>query len=191
MFLKLLILPLETTHLYEYTKLIKGLLPNIDADIALFEAFFVLLEGPMKTVGIIALFAVLLSTADTWLFNCTSIFLQDMIKTKKKRYFQIIFIAFSLIALLIAFFFRSIVDIVLIYASIYMLIGSYVLYDLLFKLNTKYSSYVYIISTIILITFLIVIKLNPILLVLTILIIPLSYGIAKLTSQFLFINKKG
>lgn len=63
---------------------IKAKLPPMDSEIALIEGFVQLLPAGVMGVGLVAIFAAIMSSADTTLFTMTSVVLQDFYDRIKK-----------------------------------------------------------------------------------------------------------
>ena len=73
---------------------------------------------------------IVMSSADTWLYNCTGILFQDILSIKKiKKWFFIGFLGFSALAYSAAIIMPSIVNYAVIYAIVYMVIGSLLVFD--------------------------------------------------------------
>ena len=108
---------------------IKTKLPPIDSEIALIEGFLQLLPSGVMGIGLIAIFAAIMSSADTTLFTMTSVVLQDFYDRIKKathhtlskkqlvRIFRVCLSIFMIIGFLLSFYFKSIEDTALIFTG--------------------------------------------------------------------------
>lgn len=165
---------------------IKSLLPGVDPDVAILEAFFRYLTGIFKVLGVVALFAIIMSSADTWFFNCTSIILQDLFRVKNaiRKHFVLTFVGLSILMFVLAVFLKTLVDIAFMYAVAYVIVGFIVVLDLVFKLKREKMSLTFIFSTILYVFLLIISGLDPTYMVVGILIAPVSYWLSGIVSFF-------
>jgi len=164
---------------------IKYLLPTIDADIALLEGFVHYLPAGMLGLGIIALMAVIMSSADTLMFNCSSIFLQDILRVKKnvKKYYRITFIALGLLGISIAIIFKNMVNLTLFYAVIIIMLGFLIILTWIFKLKKEYMKNTYLFLLLLTLLAFLIFGIDFRLGLIGFIIVPLSYGLSALVHK--------
>jgi solute:Na+ symporter, SSS family len=104
-------------------------MPGIDADVALVQGFVQLLPQGLLGAGLVALFAAIMSSADSFAFICAGLLMHDIFKNDKRsirslKWGILITIFLGTIA---ALFFQSILDASYLLASIFMMFSVVVL----------------------------------------------------------------
>jgi Na+/pantothenate symporter len=98
---------------------LKSLFPSIsDTDLLLIRGFGILPKG-LFGLGIIALFAAIMSSADTYLFTTSAIVVQDFVYKNKfsLKNFKFVLLVISLLGLLLSIFLTDLPDMTLLFAS--------------------------------------------------------------------------
>ncbi len=162
---------------------VKSVLPDIDPDIALFKVFSIFFEGWFEVLGIVAILSLLMSTADTLMFNGASIFLHDLLEKKNisKKDYRVVFLLIGIILIFFGFIFKEIVDLGVLYGQIYLVVGSVVFYGWIFKLKNISNSFIWVF--ILTILSLLIFGLDPRVLLIGVIIFPISLGISRVISS--------
>ena len=122
-----------------------GQLPGVDPDLALLIGFSTLLPSGLAGIGVIAMLSAIMSSADTWMYNCSSIFLNDIMKIRAhvKKYYRVAFVITGILGVISAIAFKSMVELVVLYAILYMACSFFVLFAWLFKFKSEYLGLTY------------------------------------------------
>ncbi|MBW2991508.1 sodium:solute symporter family protein [Candidatus Woesearchaeota archaeon] len=101
--------------------IIKLKLPAIEADAALVQGFIHLLPSGLLGAGLVALFAAIMSSADSFAFVCAGLLIHDILKKEKiAKTLRTGVIIIMVLGMLAASFFQSILDASYLFAAIYM-----------------------------------------------------------------------
>ncbi|RLE38432.1 hypothetical protein DRJ17_03910 [Candidatus Woesearchaeota archaeon] len=125
--------------------IIRQNLPNIDPDLSLVLGFSNLLPTGFVGLGVIALFAAIMSSADTYIFTDVSIFAQDFYRRLKNpnksqilKFIRVMLVFLALSGLILAYAIPSLAEIFFLYAGVVMLLSIMVIAT---RVNKKVSSF--------------------------------------------------
>jgi Na+/proline symporter len=113
--------------------IIKLRVGGLDPDIALVAGFSSLLPAGLIGISIVAVFAAIMSSADTHLYTTTSFFVQNVVfsketlKVKLVKFMRLWLILFAVGGFLFAFFMRNLVEATLIFSGVIILLSIVIL----------------------------------------------------------------
>jgi len=138
--LSMTIYPLVALAILFMGLVIRTHLPDIDQETALIRGLIQLLPAWFMGLGGVLMFSAIMSSADTYVFTDTSVFLQDFVlrhrevtKERLVKYFRIVMVIIIMLGVIASYLLRSIVFSAYLWAAIGTILGTGIIATWVFK----------------------------------------------------------